>query len=222
MHSDGGGLFLRIKGTGKSWVVRFTDAGRKREMGLGSAATVTLAAARIKATAVRELVAAGHDPIAVRRAPVTAPTLAGSRTFRTAMDGFLALNESEWTNTKHRQQWHNTLNTHAVALMGKQVAGITIDDIEAVLVPIWTKTPPTAKRVRERIEKVLGFAMAKRWMKGPNPAAWRGNLEHILPKQKRPKKHYAAVAVVDAPEAFQTLWGKPAIESDWYETTSEW
>jgi integrase len=208
MHSDGGGLFLRIKGTGKLWVVRFTDTGRKREMGIGSAATVTLADARIKATEVRELVASGHDPIAVRKAPVarSTPALTGGTTFRDAMDGYLALNAAAWTSQKHQKEWPQTLNTHAAALMGKQLADITMDDIEAVLVPIWTSAPARAKRVRERIEKVLGFAMAKKWMRGPNPAIWRGNLEHILPKLKPSQRHHAAVAVVDAPAAFQRLW----------------
>jgi hypothetical protein len=37
-HSDGGGLVLRIRGTGASWVFRYTAAtGKRREMGLGVA-----------------------------------------------------------------------------------------------------------------------------------------------------------------------------------------
>jgi hypothetical protein len=149
MHGDGGGLYLRAKGDVRSWVVRFTEAGKKREMGLGSTATVSLAEARAKAAEVRALVAAGQDPIATRKAPVarSTPALTGGTTFRDAMDGYLALNAAAWTSQKHQKEWPQTLNTHAAALMGKQLADITMDDIEAVLVPIWTSAPARAKRV---------------------------------------------------------------------------
>lgn len=39
MHSDGGGLFLRVAGPRRSWVFRSTSVGRKRERGLGPAAS---------------------------------------------------------------------------------------------------------------------------------------------------------------------------------------
>lgn len=212
MHNDGGGLYLRAKGNSRSWVFRFTHDGRKREMGLGSLDAVPLARAREKAQEARELVAQGMDPVEVRKAPqsaaVAAPALTGGRTFKQAMDGFLDLNLSQWKNPKHRQQWVNTLNTYAAPLMTKPVGEITVDDVEAILVPIWTVKPETASRVRGRIERVLGYAMAKRWCKGPNIASWRGNLEHILPRQKPSERHHAAVPWDNAPEAFQTLWAK--------------
>ena len=63
MHSDGGGLFLRVRGSTRSWVFRFTAEGRKREMGLGAVVSVTLAEARRKAAEARATVSAGHDPI---------------------------------------------------------------------------------------------------------------------------------------------------------------
>jgi hypothetical protein len=43
-YGDGGGLFLQVSARGsKSWVFRFTDNGKLREMGLGPTHTVTLA-----------------------------------------------------------------------------------------------------------------------------------------------------------------------------------
>ena len=45
-HSDGGGLFLRVKGSNASWVYRYTAPdGRRREMGLGIAECAALMAA---------------------------------------------------------------------------------------------------------------------------------------------------------------------------------
>src|ERR1700720_3490099 len=43
-YGDGGGLFLQVSATGaKSWVFRFKEAGKLREMGLGPTHTVGLA-----------------------------------------------------------------------------------------------------------------------------------------------------------------------------------
>jgi len=46
-HSDGRNLYLNVSKSGaKSWVFVYVRKGKQREMGLGSAATVTLQEAR--------------------------------------------------------------------------------------------------------------------------------------------------------------------------------
>ena len=66
---DGGGLFLQVSATGaKSWVFRFKEADRLREMGLGPTHTISLAEARQKALECRKLRLDGLDPIEQRRA----------------------------------------------------------------------------------------------------------------------------------------------------------
>lgn len=46
-YADGGGLYLQISASGsRSWIYRFSIAGRAREMGLGPLSVLTLAAAR--------------------------------------------------------------------------------------------------------------------------------------------------------------------------------
>jgi hypothetical protein len=69
-HADGGGLYLVVDNAGaRRWVFLYSLGGRRREMGLGPAAAVTLAKARDKARAAREKVAAGIDPIDDRERP---------------------------------------------------------------------------------------------------------------------------------------------------------
>lgn len=53
---------------------------------------------------------------------------------------------------------------------------------------IWATKTDTAIRVRSRIELVLSYAKAKKWREGDNPAAWRGNLDALLPKPSAMKK----------------------------------
>jgi hypothetical protein len=54
-------------------------------------------------------------------------------------------------------------------LRAKPADTIAIDDMLAVLKPIWTTKAETASRVRGRIEKVLDAAKAKGFRDGENP-----------------------------------------------------
>ncbi len=68
-YSDGGGLHLYVnKAGGKSWVLRITIDGRRRDIGLGGFPSVGLARAREKASDNRTAVAAGRDPLAAKHA----------------------------------------------------------------------------------------------------------------------------------------------------------
>jgi len=59
-YEDGHGLRLAVSPSGaRKWVFRFMRAGKRVEMGLGSAADVSLAQAREKAADARRLVKAG-------------------------------------------------------------------------------------------------------------------------------------------------------------------
>ena len=62
IYSDGGGLYLRVRPSGRSWVFIGTLNGKRQEMGLGSDLDVTLAQAREKAAAARALVLEGKHP----------------------------------------------------------------------------------------------------------------------------------------------------------------
>ena len=51
----------------------------------------------------------------------------------------------------------------------------------------WTARAVSADRVRNRIESVLSWCAARGHRpKGPNPAAWSGNLEHTARRRRSP------------------------------------
>jgi len=54
-YGDGGGLYLQVTSGGKSWILRYQMAGRRRDMGLGPLELVTLAEPRAKAIEARKL-----------------------------------------------------------------------------------------------------------------------------------------------------------------------
>jgi integrase len=51
--------------------------------------------------------------------------------------------------------------------------------------PIWNAKPETASRVRQRMERILSWAMVKELRAGANPAQWRGHLDNIFPKRSK-------------------------------------
>ena len=67
-HADGGGLYLQVDASlAKRWVFVFQWHGQRKEMGLGSAGTVSLADAREAAAAARKSVQNGTNPIEARK-----------------------------------------------------------------------------------------------------------------------------------------------------------
>ena len=64
---DGNGLYLVVDlGGAKRWILRTMIRGKRSEMGLGSAALVSLADARKKARCYRRMARNGGDPITER------------------------------------------------------------------------------------------------------------------------------------------------------------
>src|SRR5260370_14412273 len=125
MWCDGGGLYVQCtKGADgnlhRSWLFRFAAKGRERQMGLGSAETVSLAEARQKAAECRKLHQAGIDPIENRKAAEAKAALeaAKSMTFDECRDAYINAHAPTWRNAKHHQQWKNTLHAYCSPLFG--------------------------------------------------------------------------------------------------------
>ena len=208
---DGGGLYLRVSGTGaKSWVFRFQLDGKRRDMGLGPYPDISLAAAREKAMAHRRQRHDGTDPLEARKARRQAERVAVAKgwTFRQVAEEFIGRNEAGWRNKKHRQQWRNTLATYVYPTLGDlPVGALDTGLVVQVLDPIWATKPETASRVRGRIEAVLDAATVRGYREGPNPAQWKGNLAHILPARAKVRKvaHHAALPFDEMPAFLAAL-----------------
>lgn len=178
VYSDGGGLYVRIRPNGRTWIFIGTFASKRFELGLGIAHDVSLAKARERAAAIRLLLLDGQDP-RIERAKSKA-----TKDFGTFAMELLKDIEGGFKNPKHRQQWQNTLKTYAKPLFGLRIDRVTTEDVLAVLQPIWLTKPETASRLRGRIERVLDAAKAKGLRTGENPARARGHLDLLLPKSK--------------------------------------
>ena len=166
-------------------------AGHSRKMGLGDFDRVSLKEAREKARDAHKLVLDGIDPIAARDARKAALALERAKaiTFQECAERYIAAQEGQWRNEKHRAQWKATLTTYAYPVIGKIAVGeVDVGLVIRVLEPIWVEKNETASRLRGRIETVLSWAKVRGYRSGENPAAWRDNLKDALPRISRVRR----------------------------------
>lgn len=202
-HPVGGvdGLYLQIASAqARSWILRVSVAGKRREMGLGRFPEVTLADARNQGRQAREAIRGGVDPIAVRASQRSeaAAQRASAMTFEDCARSFIEEQSAGWKNAKHAQQWENTLAQHAHPKLGKlHVRDVQLPHVLAVLQPLWRTKTETASRLRGRIEQILDWATVRKYRTGENPARWRGHLDKVLPAPRRVTsvEHHSALDV---------------------------
>ena len=225
-YGDGGGLWLQVT-TGadgrprKSWVYRFTLAGRAREMGLGPLALFGLHDARAKALDAGRLCHEGIDPIEARRAVRAQAKLdtAKAITFSECAEAYVKAHKAGWRNDKHAAQWESTLATYAHPVIG----ALSVQAVDTALImkvleqeirigpagsaPLWMARTETAGRLRGRIEAILDWAKVRGYREGENPARWRGHLDKLLPARSKVRRveHDAALAYVEMPGFLEEL-----------------
>jgi integrase len=212
-YSDGGNLYLSIsENGGRRWVFMYRFGGRQREMGLGSAsrAGTSLARARELAAEARTALAAGLDPLEVRKARTHAERTIPS--FGECADAFIETHRKSWRNDKHTAQWTTTLTTYCASIRALPVDKVDTEAVLEVLQPIWDRLPETAKRLRGRIENVLDAATVRRFRSGENPARWRGHLQNLLSKPKvLTRGHHAALAYERLPDFLAQLRARDSV-----------
>lgn len=213
LYGDGAGLYLKVGDGGtKSWIYRFALNGKPEKMGLGAAHTISLAEARERAEAARKLVLDGINPRDARRAAKAAAAAADARkiNFDEARDQFIKAHEAGWKSAKHGAQWRATLSTYASPIIGKlPVSEIDVGLVVRIIEPIWIKKNETAHRVRGRIEAILDWARVRGYRNGENPARWKGNLDHLLPKRSKVRKvqHHSSLPYPEIPAFMRDLRG---------------
>lgn len=109
VHADGAGLYLRVRGSARSWIFIFHLGGKRREMGLGAPPAVGLAKARVRAQAARELLADGADPLKLRETARETPT------FGAFADQWIKNREASVRSSKSIDRWKRLLGDNGPA-----------------------------------------------------------------------------------------------------------
>ena len=196
-HSDGDGLYLRVKASRKShettasWVFRYTaPSGMRRELGLGSAdrtaqeaAGASLKRARRKAGEARDLLdeTPPRDPIDVkaneRKAVLQAAAAkkAGAKstatTLRRYARAYHAAHVEPLRADRHGREWLGSIERHVpAALLDAPITAVAPIDLLDSLVPILRKVPETGTRIYQRLATVFDAAVIEK-LRSDNPAS---------------------------------------------------
>ena len=96
-HTDGQGLYLLVKATGKYWRMNYRFAGKQKTLAIGVYPAVTLAKARQRRDKARELLADGIDPSKAKQVEKQAQVFAAANTFELVAREFLVAKTEAWT-----------------------------------------------------------------------------------------------------------------------------
>lgn len=219
-YADGGGLYLLVKPTGgRFWVLRVQVGGKRRDFGLGSVETralrdrsdigndipleqrskLTLDEARELAARMRNVAKAGGDPSAERKRDKTPPP-----TFAEAAEATHKALAKGWSD-RTADAFLSSLKEHAFPVLGRvRVDAIEAKDIATALYPIWTAKPSIARKVRQRIAKVLDFSKAMHWRGSEAP---RKSVATLIGKSVK-GGNFAAMPYAEVPAFYADLHGK--------------
>jgi integrase len=223
LYGDGDGLYLRVSLSGtKSWIFRYRQSGKLRDMGLGSVQLVTLAEARAAAHEQSKVMLAYRqgatelDPISNRKDLRAAKRIEATKgiTFRECAEAYIAAHKAGWRNVKHRQQWTSTLGTYVYPVLGDlPIRAVDTALVLKVVEPLWSTKTETAARLRGRMESVLDWATARGYRAGENPARWRSHLENLLPEKAKVRRveHRAALPYSEIAPFMAQLREEPGI-----------
>jgi len=180
-----------------SWILRVNCGSNRRNLGLGSYPEVSLAEARAKALELKTLCSKGIDPVNQRREARLQSDSARqqSRTFKQIAEEYLAAHALGKYHEKHKQQWRSSLENYAFPVLGnKAIKDIVIDDVLAVIRPIWESKTETASRLQRRMERIFDLAITSGLVR-TNPARWRNYLSVWLPSPSRVARveHYPSL-----------------------------
>lgn len=102
-HTDGDGMYLLVKSSGKYWRLNYRFGGKQKTLALGVYPEVTLADARKKRAEARTRLAAGEDPGTAKKAARRALAMASDSTFEVVARAWLAKSgERRADNTQSR------------------------------------------------------------------------------------------------------------------------
>ena len=204
MYGDGNGLYLCVgPGNAKSWILRTTVFGRRREFGLGSASLISLAEARDEAQRMRKIARGGGNPDTERRRE--------SLNFEEAAAQVHQERLKTWKNRKHQESWIASVVNYANPIFGKlPIHTVGTAEIIKVLLPIWVEKNETATRLKQRLSTIFDWAKGHGYYLHENPV---NGVEKALPTVKATSEHLPSMPWQEVPAFVQALRSREGVSA---------
>ena len=138
--NDGGGLRLRCRPDGsRTWVFRYRVNAKEKALGLGSYPVTTIAIARTKADENRNLIIAGNNPVAEKRANKVKKAISANQTFGAVAREWIKHNKEHWS-TKHLNRNEGLIKLHLMPDLGRlPIAEIEESYLFTALKPVYDR-----------------------------------------------------------------------------------
>ncbi|MEY5099193.1 MAG: hypothetical protein RJA36_1912 [Pseudomonadota bacterium] len=211
-HSDGGGLYLHVKESGRYWRMNYRLSGKQKTLALGVYPAVTLAQARKGRDAAKELIAQGIDPSAAKQDAQHAEKVAAASTYEAVAREFHQIKaggRDGWSEG-HAKKWLRLNELYLFPAIGRTpIAEIRPKALIAALRKVEARgILATAHSLREMAGQVFRYAVqTERIEQNPVP-----DLKGVLTPHVE-KHHPAILDPVKAGEllrAIDAYTGQPA------------
>ena len=195
---DERGLVLLVRPNGsKLWQLRFRHQGKEKTASLGQYPDVTLADARVKRDEQRKLVAAGSDPVAVKREQSKAKKVAQADNFEAVARAWWEHWKAGRTSDHHVAQTLRRLEADVFPKLGtRPIAEIEAPELVEMAKEIEKRgAGELAKRSLQTCNQIFRYAIA-------NSKARRNPAKDIVPSdilKARKVENYARVGAGELP-----------------------
>jgi integrase len=199
--TDSAGLYLHIQPSGaRYWRLKYRFGGREKVLALGVYPGVSLKQARAGRDSAKETLAAGQDPVLIRKRERRDRETAAANTFETLAREWLDHQCNRWIPDHSARVLHSLEVDIFPALGTLPITDVTAQELLAALKRIEKRgATETAHRVLQRCSAVFRYGIASGRCPG-NPAA---DLRGALKPHKR--NHRAALSEKQLAEFFGKL-----------------
>ena len=222
IHRYERGLYVRVSGNSRFWLLKYSLNGKRREFGLGSVVGQSLSQVLNKAAKAKALIAEGKDPVGDReekRLAARAKEESKKETEKKqaprikdilddVMQNILFIRQFSGRVTE--RSWNNTFKHIRHDLGNRPVDKVTSEEVADFLREDWLNRPRTARDTHCRLHAVFEYCVRKGW-RFDNPARWKGCLDALLPapalvRRTKPVEHHAAVSAEELKRIAGRLW----------------
>ncbi|KQW96583.1 integrase [Massilia sp. Root418] len=160
-HTDGAGMYLLVKETGKYWRMNYRFLGKRKTLALGVYPEVSLATARKRRDDARRLLAEGIDPSQAKRDDRNTRTAAAAQTFEAVANQWL-LKIAPTRSTSTQGKVKGWLEKNVFPVIGKKpIANIKPRDVLAAVQKMEARgAVESAHRVKQVCGQIFRFAVA--------------------------------------------------------------
>jgi integrase len=160
-HTDGAGMYLLVKETGKYWRMNYRFLGKRKTLALGVYPEVSLATARKRRDEARTLLAEGIDPSLAKQEQRQAKSAAALQTFEAVAKQWMEkIAPTRTASTQGKvQRW---LDQNLIPVIGKKpIADIKPRDVLAAMQKMEARgAVESAHRVKQLCGQIFRFAVA--------------------------------------------------------------